>query len=218
MPSKEILRVLGMGIWERVISFVVTWLGEEEACRWATCLLMLPRFTTIAATWQNQQNECAPSGVFAVRTKKPWVLSCPLSTQRTLIRLGGSESSLGAHSFCLFSHVVFLLMPEEGCDICNLHCFLCYRAENYEIRIETSYFLLHSPYVLLVHSYLVVLSSYFLLETLRISLIKSESGKESKGDVNISVVVIGNFCHSYQQQIWLCLIISNFNFTTSISK
>ena len=76
-----------------------------------------------AATWQNQQNECAPSEdwdqprhppslirVFAVRMKKSWVLSYPLSAQRRLIRLGGcpgwSESSLGAHSFCWFCHVV----------------------------------------------------------------------------------------------------------------
>ena len=40
---------------------------------------------------------------FAVRMKKPWVLSYPYSTQRRLIRLGGcqgwSESSLGALSF-----------------------------------------------------------------------------------------------------------------------
>ena len=48
--------------------------------------------------------------VFAVRMKKAWVLSYPLSAQRKLIRLGGcpgwSESSLGAHSFCWFCHVV----------------------------------------------------------------------------------------------------------------
>ena len=50
-----------------------------------------------AATWQNQQSECAPSEdsdppghppnlirVFAVRMKKPWVLSYPLSAQRRL--------------------------------------------------------------------------------------------------------------------------------------
>ena len=63
-----------------------------------------------ATTWQNQQYECAPSKdsdqpghppslirVFAVRMKKAWVLSYPLSAQRRLIRLGGcpgwSESS-----------------------------------------------------------------------------------------------------------------------------
>ena len=75
-----------------------------------------------AATWQNQQNDCAPSEdsdqpehppslirVFAVRIKKPWVLSYPLRAQRRLIRLvgcsGWSESSLRAHSFCWFCHV-----------------------------------------------------------------------------------------------------------------
>ena len=75
-----------------------------------------------ASTWQNQQSECAPSEdsdhpghppsllrVFAVRVKKTWVLSYPLSAQRRLIRLGGcpgwSESSLDAYSFCWFCHV-----------------------------------------------------------------------------------------------------------------
>ena len=51
----------------------------------------------MSATWQNQQNECAPSEdsgqpghqpslirVFAVRMKKSWVLSYPLSAQRRL--------------------------------------------------------------------------------------------------------------------------------------
>ena len=50
-----------------------------------------------AATWQNEQSECAPSEdsdqpghspslirVFAVRMKKPWVLSYPLSARRRL--------------------------------------------------------------------------------------------------------------------------------------
>ena len=46
-----------------------------------------------AATWQNQQSECAPSEdsdqpslirVFAVRMKKTWVLSYPLRAQRRL--------------------------------------------------------------------------------------------------------------------------------------
>ena len=75
-----------------------------------------------ATTWQNQQNECAPTEdsdqpghppslirVFAVCMKKPWILSYPLSAQRRMIRLGGfpgwSEASLGAHSFCWFCHV-----------------------------------------------------------------------------------------------------------------
>ena len=98
-----------------------------------------------AATWQNQQNEFAPSEhsdqpgllsslirVFAVRMKKSWVLSYPLSTQRRLrsawasaqsdlsLRCvlsgcpGWSESSLGAHSFCLFCHVAAHIMSDQS--------------------------------------------------------------------------------------------------------
>ena len=83
-----------------------------------------------AATWQNQQSECAPSEdsdqpghppslirVFAVRMKKPWALSSPLSAQRRLIRLGGcpgwSKSSLGGHSLCWFCHVVAQIDTEN---------------------------------------------------------------------------------------------------------
>ena len=42
--------------------------------------------------------------VFAVRMKKAWVLSYPLSAQRRLWS-DWSESSLGAHSFCWFCQV-----------------------------------------------------------------------------------------------------------------
>ena len=54
-------------------------------------------FIKWAASWQNQQSECAPSEdsdqpghlpslirVFTVRMKKPWVLSYPLSAQQRL--------------------------------------------------------------------------------------------------------------------------------------
>ena len=83
-----------------------------------------------AATWQNQQNECAPSddsvsvGIAqsdqslrrALSGKlRPKVSSCG---QRRLIRLGGcpdwSESSLGAHSFCWFCHVAAQLWAVQG--------------------------------------------------------------------------------------------------------
>ena len=84
---------------------------------WAAISLIL--FETIwAATWQNQQNECAPSEnsdqsgsqVFFMRTaKKTWEPGWSvffMRTAKTLIRLGGcpgwSESSLGAHSFVGF--------------------------------------------------------------------------------------------------------------------
>ena len=70
-------------------------------------------FSIWAATWQNQQGECAPSEdtdqpghppslirVFAVR-----LLAFFMRTAKTLIRLGGcpgwSESSLGAHAILL---------------------------------------------------------------------------------------------------------------------
>ena len=78
--------------------------------------------TIWAKTRQNQHSECVPSEdsdqpghppslirVFAVRMKKAWVLSYPLSTAKTLIRLGRcpgwSESSPGAHPLCWFCNV-----------------------------------------------------------------------------------------------------------------
>ena len=67
-----------------------------------------------ATSWQNQQNDCAPSEdsdqpghppsltrVFAVRMKKAWVLSYPLSAQQRLWSL----SLRWAHMpFCWFCH------------------------------------------------------------------------------------------------------------------
>ena len=57
-------------------------------CHWNTLIW--------ATTWQNQQNDCAPSliRVFVVRMKKAWALSYLLSAQRRLIRLGGCTVSL----------------------------------------------------------------------------------------------------------------------------
>ena len=72
--------------------------------------LQMSRFVTKSTKW----HVCPPKtqislgfhpvwSIFAVRMKKDWVLSYPLSAQRKLIRLGGcpgwSESSLGAQSF-----------------------------------------------------------------------------------------------------------------------
>ena len=78
------------------------------------------RMTKWAATWQNQQSDCAPSEdsdqlghppslirVFAVRMKK--ALSYPFSAQRRLwsdwADVQADESLLGAHSLCWFCHV-----------------------------------------------------------------------------------------------------------------
>ena len=75
--------------------------------------------TLWAASWQNEQNGMSSMiSVFAVRIKKAWVLSYPLSAHRRLIRLGGrpgwSESSLGAQSFCWFCHETALIFSDVG--------------------------------------------------------------------------------------------------------
>ena len=65
--------------------------------------------------------------VFAVRMKKPWVLSYPLSAQRRLISLGGcpgwSESSLGAQSFYWFCHVAAHIISAVSCMVIDLADF-----------------------------------------------------------------------------------------------
>ena len=61
------------------------------------CTIGIDPFLIRAASWQNQQSDCAPSEdsdqpghppslirVFVVRTKKAWVFSYPLSAQRRL--------------------------------------------------------------------------------------------------------------------------------------
>ena len=116
-------------------------------CKWQFTVLQMHKVicpfgrNKWAASWQNQQSDCAPSEdsdqprhppslirVFAVRMKKTWVLSHPLSAQRRLwsdwadaqadlrsdqtgqmlIRLGRcpgwSKSSLDAQSFYWFCH------------------------------------------------------------------------------------------------------------------
>ena len=85
-----------------------------------------------ATTWQNQQNECAPSEdwdqpghppslirIFAVRMKKAWVLSYPLSAQR---RFGSDWADLSlrwAHT-----HFVGFVMSWLNC-LCAIHVFQC---------------------------------------------------------------------------------------------
>ena len=81
-------------------------------------VLLLNKTLPWAASWQNQQNDCAPiedsdqSGhppslirVFAVRSMGSWGLELSSCGQRRLIKLGRcpvwSESSLGAHAILL---------------------------------------------------------------------------------------------------------------------
>ena len=71
--------------------------------------------------------------VFAVRMKKPWVLSYPLSTQWRLIRLGGcpgwSESLLGSHHFVGFVMLHLMLgwssTSLDGCLLLVTGFFIC---------------------------------------------------------------------------------------------
>ena len=83
-----------------------------------------------AATWQNQQSECAHSEdsdqpghppsqirVFAVRMKKTWVLSYPLSAQRRLwsdwVDAQADLSLRWAHMpFCCFCHEVAQIVTQ----------------------------------------------------------------------------------------------------------
>ena len=87
-----------------------------------------------AASWQNQQSECAPSEVsdqpglppslirvFVVHIKKPWALSYPLSIQRRLWSdwadaQADLESSLGAQSLCWFCHEAAHIIQTSGCQ------------------------------------------------------------------------------------------------------
>ena len=85
---------------------------------WEVCRFLPQRQTMIyslqqnwAATWQNQQSDCAPSEdsdqpghppslirVFTVRMKKAWVLSYPLSAQRRLWSdLADAQADLSLH-------------------------------------------------------------------------------------------------------------------------
>ena len=95
----------------------------EEYAKYPYALCNTASWTGIkwAATWQNQQSKCAPSEdsdqpghqpslirVFAVRMKKAWVLSYPLSAQQRLwsdwADAQAELSSLGAQPFCWFWH------------------------------------------------------------------------------------------------------------------
>ena len=81
-----------------------------------------------AISWQNQQNECAPSKdslqppslirVFAVCMKKAWVLSYPLSLQWRLWSDWADLSVRWAHSF-IMSRLIF------GCLVCVCVCSNC---------------------------------------------------------------------------------------------
>ena len=88
----DIQRGHGSGFLSEGSSWLTAGIGDKYQIGLTRSILFL--VITWAATWQNQQNGCASSEdsdqpghpfslirVFAVRMKKPWVLSYPLSTQ-----------------------------------------------------------------------------------------------------------------------------------------
>ena len=96
-----------------------------------------------AATWQNQQSGCAPSEdsdqpghppslirVFAVRMKKAWVLSYPLSAQRRLWSdWADAQADLilrwaHTHFVCWFCHVVAQMRFGYPCCLFTLHMLI----------------------------------------------------------------------------------------------
>ena len=96
---------------------------------YVTCQLSYRIYNNWDATWQNQQSDSAPSedsdqpghpqSLISLRCPHEERLGSYLPIERTaktLIRLGGcpgwSESSLGAHSFCWFCHVVAHILKE----------------------------------------------------------------------------------------------------------
>ena len=96
--------------------------SDEWMNRWAPILRCAEACATIktkwAATWQNQQSECAPSKdsdqpghlpslirVFAVHMKKAWVLSYPMSAQR---RLGSDWADAQADLSLRLAHSHFV--------------------------------------------------------------------------------------------------------------
>ena len=98
-----------------------------------------------AASWQNQQNGCAPSedsdqpghpvwSVFPVHMKKAWILSYPLSAQRRLRCPVWSWSLILTLCWAHIHFVGFVMRQLR----CSLHCVLAF----YKIRILWWWFLL----------------------------------------------------------------------------
>ena len=105
-----------------------------------------------AASWQNQQNDCAPSEdsdqpgqppslirVFAVRMKKAWVLSYPLSAQR---RLWSDWADTQADLSLRWAHMPFCWFCHEAAHIIFLflqHVFKLEQEEYVKEEIEWSF-------------------------------------------------------------------------------
>ena len=88
-PWRIVVTWVLLSVWD-----VAVWPFSSKLLHWDVAKSLIVIW---AASWQNQQNECAPSEdsdqpghlpslirVFAVCMKKPWILSYPLSAQQRL--------------------------------------------------------------------------------------------------------------------------------------
>ena len=119
-----------------IILLVLSWGGSFNPEKSQNKLFHILLITMIiwAATWQNQQNECAPSQhsdqpghppslirVFAVRMKKAWVLSYPLSGQQRLWS-DWADAQADLSLRWAHSHFVGFVMLRLKCAICFATC------------------------------------------------------------------------------------------------
>ena len=135
-------------------------LEDRKNCKWliSDCLIItdLSRDMTKPTKWVSPSEDSDQTGrmpsliwVFAVRMKKAWVLSYPLSAQRRL----WPESSLGAHSFVCFvmSRLILCLIRKQLCEksikiqvknhmSCSVICF--YAKISYETHVLIEFCLL----------------------------------------------------------------------------
>ena len=105
--------------WQYLMSVIYDKTSFSVICDWPICKVCDMWKVIWAATWQNQQSDCAPSEdsdqprhppslirVFAVRIKKVGPLATHWAHSEDSDQTGRiSESSLGAKSFCWFRHV-----------------------------------------------------------------------------------------------------------------
>ena len=101
-----------------------------------------------AASWQNKQNDCAPSEdsdqpghpsslirVFAVRLKKPWVLSYPLSAQR---RFWSDWADAQAHLSLRWAHMLFCWFCHEAAHLFLLFFILSFSFLKPSLKADVS--------------------------------------------------------------------------------
>ena len=112
-------------VWSLSTLFAQAYLSKKLRIITVLFLVMLLRYMW-ATKWQNQQNKCAPSKdsdqpghlpslirVFAVRMKKAWVLSYPLSAQQRLW-----SDCANAQVIWVFAGLTLILLVLSCCSSC----------------------------------------------------------------------------------------------------